>query len=167
MHAQTYISFKNAQQLERVVVGGAGGSGPQAGRKSMNFAIRNSQQRKGTIVGSSSSNVLLQQHHQPEFKIDTTSPGKAKISPKGNGAIALRPSKLPLSGSKAELGIVTKSNPATLVVQGANLLVANNKTPEHVANEATTTCPVHSTMFQPKDRVSNLSKEASKRIKTD
>lgn len=160
MHAQTYISFKNAQQLERVVVGGAGGSGPQAGRKSMNFAIRNSQQRKGTIVGSSSSNVLLQQHHQPEFKIDTT-------SPKGNGAIALRPSKLPLSGSKAELGIVTKSNPATLVVQGANLLVANNKTPEHVANEATTTCPVHSTMFQPKDRVSNLSKEASKRIKTD
>ena len=162
MHAQTYISFKNAQQLERVVVGGAGGSGTQAGRKSMNFAIRNSQQRKGTIVGSSSSNVLLQQHHQPEFKIDTT-------SPKGNGAIAiaLRPSKLPLSGSKAELGIVTKSNPATLVVQGANLLVANNKTPEHVANEATTTCPVHSTMFQPKDRVSNLSKEASKRIKTD
>ena len=77
---------------------------------------------------------------------------------------------MPLSSSKCELAGVTKSTPATLVVQGGNLLIAKNtKTPDKGDHQqdAATTCPVHSTMFQPKDRVSNLSKEASKRIKTD
>ena len=150
---QTYITFSKQTAASQ----------QQTTRRSTNFALRNSQQKKATLTtGSSSANLITQpavlKADYKEIKGMTT-PGIAVIPPH---KISIEHEHAPNNNSKGKSKTIqqTKSTPA-----------------KHIAMRTTRTPDCDENAYGQKqdfvqedplnNRVSVLSNEASKRIKTD